>query len=32
MEEDSRPNGRVKLVLLDVDFVDSEDIFYIKFN
>ena len=32
MAEAEEPNGRVKLILISVDFVDEEAPLYIKFN
>lgn len=32
MAEASEPGGRVKLILLSIDFVDEEVFLYIKFN
>lgn len=32
MAEASEPNGRVKLILLSIEFVDEEEPLYIKFN
>ena len=32
MSEADEPNGRVKLILLSIDFIDEENPLYIKFN